>query len=102
MVFCGIDIGTTNTKAVALGGDGQVLDEVALSAPAGAGAAEAYWYQHFSRVMDYFGAKGRFAGEQMACSVTGQGGSFVLLDNGCRPGTGRVPDAPSTDPAGSP
>jgi sugar (pentulose or hexulose) kinase len=83
MVFCGIDIGTTSTKAVVLGRDGQVLDEVTFPAPAGTG--ETYWYQHFCRTMDLFGAKGRFAGEPIACSVTGQGGSFVLLDDGYRP-----------------
>jgi sugar (pentulose or hexulose) kinase len=86
MVFCGIDIGTTNTKAVVLGGDGQVLDETTLPAPATTGAAtKAYWHPHFCRVMDFFGGRGRFAGQPIACSVTGQGGSFVLLDEGYRP-----------------
>ncbi len=86
MIFCGIDIGTTNTKAVVLDGDGQVLEETTLPAPATTGAAgKAYWYAHFCRVMDYFGGRGRFAGQPIACSVTGQGGSFVLLDEAHRP-----------------
>jgi gluconokinase len=85
MVFCGIDIGTTNTKAVVLGADGQVLEEVTFLAPKGTeGATEAYWYQHFCRVMDHFAARNRSAGQPIACSVTGQGGSFVLLDDGYR------------------
>jgi gluconokinase len=86
MVFCGIDIGTTSTKAVVLGGDGQVLEEVTFPAPTSTEAAgRAYWYQHFCLVMDFFGGRGHFAGQQIACSVTGQGGSFVLLDEGYRP-----------------
>jgi sugar (pentulose or hexulose) kinase len=86
MVFCGIDIGTTNTKAVVLAGDGQVLDETTVPAPATTGpVGKAYWYAHFCQVMDFFGGRSRFAGQQIACSVTGQGGSFVLLDEGYRP-----------------
>jgi len=84
MVFCGIDIGTTGTKAVVIDRDGRVLDEtsfLASDAPAGA----AYWYEHFCRVMDFFAARGRFVGEQIACSVTGQGGSFVLVDDAYHP-----------------
>jgi sugar (pentulose or hexulose) kinase len=38
MVFCGIDIGTTSTKAVVLDRDGRVLDEAALAAPGRRGA----------------------------------------------------------------
>jgi len=86
MVFCGIDIGTTSTKAVVLDRDGQSLDEVTLPAPAGAGGtAQVYWYEHFCRVMDHFASGGRFRGEEIVCSVTGQGGSFVLIDDRCQP-----------------
>ncbi len=82
MVFCGVDIGTTSTKAVALAPDGLVLDEMSLPAPATSGV---YWYEHFRRVMDTFASKGRFAGEEIVCSVTGQGGSFVLTDESFGP-----------------
>ncbi len=82
MIFCGIDIGTTSTKAVALDCDGRVVDEVALPAPA---VREVYWHEHFRQVMDAFSSRGRFRGEGIACSVTGQGGSFVLTDEGFRP-----------------
>jgi sugar (pentulose or hexulose) kinase len=81
MIFCGIDIGTTSTKAVALDRDGRVLDETALPAPA---TAETYWHEHFRRVLDIFSSGGRLRGEEIVCSVTGQGGSFVLTDERCR------------------
>jgi sugar (pentulose or hexulose) kinase len=84
MVFCGVDIGTTSTKAVVLDRAGQVLEEVALSAPTG-DENEVYWYEHFCRVMDHFASRGRFQGQEIVCSVTGQGGSFVLVDNKYRP-----------------
>ena len=69
--------------------DGQVADEVILLAPAEAeGIAEVHWYEHFCQVMDLFAARGRFAGEKIACSVTGQGGSFVWTDGRHRPVSG--------------
>ncbi len=79
MVFCGVDIGTTSTKAVVLDRDGQVLDDVALAAPTGE-RSHVHWYEHFCCVMDHFASRGRFQGQDVACSVTGQGGSFVLVD----------------------
>jgi sugar (pentulose or hexulose) kinase len=82
MVFCGIDIGTTRTKAVVLDGDGRVLDELSLPAPT---ASQAYWHEHFCRVMDSFSSRGSFRGEEIVCSVTGQGGSFVLTDEVFQP-----------------
>jgi sugar (pentulose or hexulose) kinase len=83
MVFCGIDIGTTSTKAIVLDEDGCVIDETTVAAPATQG--DVYWYEHFRRIMDHFAERGRFAGEPIACSVTGQGGSFVLLDDQYQP-----------------
>ena len=83
MIFCGIDIGTTSTKGIVLDEEGQVLDEAAMPAPAtGTGV---YWHEHFCRIMDLFAERGRFAGQPIACSVTGQGGSFVLLDDQYQP-----------------
>jgi len=82
MIFCGIDIGTTSTKAVALDRDGRVLDETSLPAPA---TGQVYWHEHFCRVLSFFAHRGRFKGEEIACSVTGQGGSFVLIDDAFRP-----------------
>jgi len=83
MVFCGIDIGTTNTKAILLDEDCRVIAETTVAAPSAPGGV--YWCEHFRRILDEFAERGRFAGEPIACSVTGQGGSFVLLDNRYRP-----------------
>ncbi|MCU0913261.1 MAG: FGGY-family carbohydrate kinase [Planctomycetes bacterium] len=83
MIFCGIDIGTTTTKAVVVDRTGQVLDEAAGAAPPEPGAV--YWYQHFCQAMERFLSGGRWAGEEIVCSVTGQGGSFVLVDGKCQP-----------------
>jgi sugar (pentulose or hexulose) kinase len=80
MVFCGLDIGTTHTKAVLLDRDGFLLDTIQLPAQ-----AETDWYGHFCRVLDYFSSKGHFDGNEIVCSVTGQGGSFVLLDDRYQP-----------------
>lgn len=86
MVFCGIDIGTTSTKAIALDGDGQVIDKVTVSASGGPrDTAGVYWHDHFSRALDFFAAKSPFRSDEIICSVTGQGGSFVLTDDRCRP-----------------
>jgi len=82
MVFCGIDIGTTSTKAAVLDCDGRVIDETTLAAPA---TGEAYWHEHFCQVLDLFASRGRFRGEEIVCSVTGQGGSFVLTDEAFHP-----------------
>lgn len=82
MVFCGIDIGTTRTKAVVLDRDGRVLDELSLPAPA---APQAYWRGHFCQVMDFFSSKGWFQSGEIACGVAGQGGSFVLTDEAFQP-----------------
>ncbi len=89
MLFCGFDIGTTSTKAVLLDDDGQVIDEASLPAPEGpADAMPVYWHEHLCRIMDLFADRGRFAGQEIACSVTGQGGSFVLADHQYRPVSG--------------
>jgi sugar (pentulose or hexulose) kinase len=78
-VFCGLDIGTTHTKAVLLDRDGFLLDTMRLP------GAETDWYGLFCRVLDYFSSQGHFIGKEIVCSVTGQGGSFVLLDDRYQP-----------------
>jgi sugar (pentulose or hexulose) kinase len=80
MVFCGLDIGTTHTKAVLLDRDGFLLDTLRLSV-----GTETDWYGHFCRVLDYFSCKGHFVDKEIVCSVTGQGGSFVLLNDQYQP-----------------
>jgi sugar (pentulose or hexulose) kinase len=86
MLFCGVDIGTTSTKAVLLDREGQVADEVTFPAPGDVTAM--YWHEHFCQTLDFFAARGRLRDEEIACSVTGQGGSFVLTDGRYRPVSG--------------
>ena len=80
MVFCGLDIGTTHTKAVLLDQEGLLLDSLKLS-----DGTEMNWYGDFCRVFDYFSSQGHFVDKEIVCSVTGQGGSFVLLDGQYQP-----------------
>ena len=83
MVFCGIDIGTTNTKAVVLDCEDNLLDCVNIAAENQRDAKT--WYEHFCQVLDYFSSRGHFSGQEIACSVTAQGGTFVLLDDSFKP-----------------
>jgi len=80
MVFCGLDIGTTHTKAVLLDRNGFLVDTLRLSAE-----TKTDWYKLFCQVLDYFSSQGHFVDKEIVCSVTGQGGSFVLLDNQYQP-----------------
>jgi len=89
MVYCGIDIGTSNVKAIVLADDGGVLAVGAFSnssLPAGGEQAKSYkggdcWYRQFCRVMDYFHGQGVFEGQKVVCCVACQGGSFILIDD---------------------
>ncbi len=83
MVFCGIDIGTTNAKGIILDQRGDVLSRVTIANPDG--CADVFWYRHFAAVMDKFQSDGAFATDKIYCSVTSQGGSFVLVDEKLRP-----------------
>jgi len=88
MVFCGIDIGTTNTKAVLLDSDGVLLDSLTISSQPDTdiiGKTKILWYDHFTRVLNKFSAKGHFTNQKVVCSVTAQGGTFVLLNNKFEP-----------------
>ncbi|MHC4394299.1 MAG: FGGY family carbohydrate kinase [Planctomycetota bacterium] len=83
MVFCGLDIGTTNTKAVVLDCEGNLLDCVSIVAAEQRDAKT--WYEHFCQVLDYFASRGHFSGQEISCSVTAQGGTFVLLSDNFNP-----------------
>jgi len=81
MIFCGIDIGTTNTKAVLIDTDGELIDGICIATgPTEASIRAIKWYEHFCGVFDYFASKGHIADHKVICSITAQGGSFVLLD----------------------
>lgn len=88
MVYIGLDIGTTNTKAVVLSQDGGLLDRITLNGSwqnGSDGGAVVGWYGHFCQTMDYFASKGLLTCEEIACSITAQGGTFVLLNKNFEP-----------------
>jgi sugar (pentulose or hexulose) kinase len=84
MLFCGIDFGTTNTKAVLVDAEMSLLGRVSFEVPA-AGPGHPFsaqtWLDHFYKVFDYFKSIDAIRGEKVACSLTAQGGSFVFLDS---------------------
>ncbi len=87
MFFLGIDIGSTNTKAVLLDPDGRICNRMSIPFQweTDRGNESAVRYKHFSGILEYFASKGHPVGTEAACSVSAQGGSFLLLDNRCRP-----------------
>lgn len=80
MVYLGLDIGTTHTKAILLDREGDLRSAITLP-----GRTEVDWYRSCCRVLDCFASKGILADHEIVMSVTGQGGSFVLLDSQYRP-----------------
>ena len=86
MIFCGIDIGTTNTKAILIDSEGGLLDRANITVErSDSGVETANWYEHFCGIFDYFSSKGHFADSKVICSITAQGGSFILLDEKFNP-----------------
>lgn len=86
MIYCGIDIGTTNTKGALLDPDGELIDTTNISTNQSDSDSKSIgWYDSFCSVLDYFSSKGHFSNDSIACSVTAQGGSFVLLDKKFNP-----------------
>jgi len=86
MFFCGIDLGTTNTKAVLLDGSLTVVDIFGVSHDSREDADRLdadIWMRHFNAVLKAF--EKHFCGNEVYVSLTTQGGSFVLLDGDYRP-----------------
>ena len=88
MLFCGIDIGTTNTKAIVIDEDAKPRGKVHLSGAIntrnGTFSAE-LWYNHFCQILEEFNSQGLMSDEKVFCSITSQGGSFTLLDGKYKP-----------------
>jgi len=102
MLYCGIDIGTTNTKAVLLDDEYGLRGRVSIACPEpdkNGTIPSGLWHEHFVKVMEEFKGRNLFGKEHVICSITGQGGSFVLLDKGYKPvspsysWTGSAPEA---------
>ncbi len=80
--FCGIDLGTTNTKAVLVDNAGKCLDSVSMLTGCD---QKPDLYGLFARIMQSFSSKRSIADSQIVCSITAQGGSFALLDEKYQP-----------------
>jgi len=86
MLFCGIDIGTTNTKAILVDCRGLVIGRMVVPQQERADIHRIdaqIWYQHFSAVMEK--SCPHFVNESVYVSLTTQGASFVLLDKNFEP-----------------
>lgn len=85
MLFCGIDMGTTNTKAVIIDEDMTVLDKMSICLPVIGDSCNSdanVYYSHFCKIIEYFGSRGLLKkSNKVACCISAQGGTFVLLDN---------------------
>lgn len=88
MYYCGIDIGTTNTKAILIDDDLRIVSRYhganSCSLP-GKKTHAGDWYRDFCKAMDYFAEQGCFKDRPIFCSLTGQGGSFALLNGRFQP-----------------
>ncbi|OHB59042.1 MAG: hypothetical protein A2Y12_18370 [Planctomycetes bacterium GWF2_42_9] len=85
-LFCGIDFGTSNTKAVLLDDQMLLLDRITLPVKQSFDIdAELIWLSHFKNVIQYFKSKGLLDYNKVCCSITSQGGTFVFLDKKFRP-----------------
>ena len=88
MLYCGIDIGTTNTKAVVLNSDLELLDKLTIPVGSVGGGDQLpaeTWFEHFCGALEYFKSKNLFHDSDVTCSISAQGGSFVLLDKNYHP-----------------
>ena len=86
MIFCGIDIGSTNTKAILIDADGGLIDRISIAVdPARDDIEMVGWYEHFCDIFDYFDSKGYLAESKVICSITAMAGSFVLLNENFKP-----------------
>jgi sugar (pentulose or hexulose) kinase len=81
MLFCGIDIGTTNTKALLVNSGGLIIDRMVIGQQPQVDIHRIdanIWYQHFCAVMEKFHS--HFVNESVYVSMATQGSSFALLD----------------------
>lgn len=88
MLLCGIDIGTTNTKALLCDADGAILARANLPAAELDAACRLdphAWSAAVENVFHQFRQSRSLAGESILCSLAVQGGSFVTLDAAGQP-----------------
>lgn len=82
MMYCGIDIGTTNSKGILLTDEGQAVGIISISNSL---SSDGCWYEQFCKIISGFKSQGLFKTEKLCCSIASQGGSFILLDKKMNP-----------------
>ncbi|MBN2210079.1 MAG: hypothetical protein JW709_01670 [Sedimentisphaerales bacterium] len=83
MVFCGIDIGSTNAKGILLDQKGDILSRISIPNPSP--TKKVFWYDYFAFIMNHFSLQDISNHNSIYCSITSQGGSFVLVDDRFQP-----------------
>ena len=85
-LFCGIDFGTTNTKAVLLDQEMSLLGRMTLPVKDFRSTGmELIWDVHLQEIMRFFKSEGLTNGNKVLGSIASQGGTFVFLDENFRP-----------------
>ena len=88
MLFCGLDIGTTNVKAVLIDDQGKLLAKTFLDATPSAGTKKpnsGNWNALCESSLDRLLEQITPTTADIYCSVTTQGGSFLILNHDFRP-----------------
>jgi len=88
MRFCGIDIGTTNTKGVLMDRDFNLLGKIILPAclpDDGYLVSCQSWCDSVGQVLDGFKCRDLIGNIKVVCGLATQGGSFVILDRQFQP-----------------
>jgi len=87
MFFIGVDIGTTNTKAVLIDSDLEIRDRLTIqnAVPSGSKRLADIYYSNFCNILGHFNNSRLICGQKVFCSITSQGGSFLLLDSENQP-----------------
>ncbi|MFA5863752.1 MAG: FGGY family carbohydrate kinase [Phycisphaerae bacterium] len=88
MLFCGIDIGTSNTKAVVIDAEGELRGRITI--PLGVESRKdefpaAVWVDHFQKALNFLASQSRSDDQSLCVGITAQGGSMVLLDEEYQP-----------------
>jgi sugar (pentulose or hexulose) kinase len=88
MFYCGLDFGTTNTKAVLF--DEQMMPCRSVSLSIGSKESSDWlsaeiWLDQLYEILEYFQKSDVLKGEKIVLSIAAQGGSFVIINKHNQP-----------------